>query len=68
LSDYWSGGVRTNFRYSHYHKYSSFASGVDLGLNYYNQEYDFSASLVARNLGGQVKAFEERHEKLPVDV
>jgi hypothetical protein len=68
LSDYWSGGVRTNFIYSHYDKYSSFAIGVDLGLNYYHQESDFSASLVARNLGGQLKAFEERHEKLPVDV
>lgn len=66
LSDYWSGGVRTNFIYSHYDKYSSFAIGVDLGLNYYHQESDFSASLVARNLGGQLKAFEERHEKLPV--
>ncbi|MGG6495838.1 UNVERIFIED_CONTAM: DUF3308 domain-containing protein, partial [Bacteroidetes bacterium 56_B9] len=53
---------------SHYDKYSSFAIGVDLGLNYYHQESDFSASLVARNLGGQLKAFEERHEKLPVDV
>ena len=45
-----------------------FAIGVDLGLNYYHQESNFSASLVARNLGGQLKAFEERHEKLPVDV
>lgn len=68
LSDYWSGGVRTNFIYSHYDKYSSFAIGIDLGLNYYHQESDFSASLVARNLGGQLKAFEERHEKLPADV
>lgn len=41
LSDYWSGGVRTNFIYSHYDKYSSFAIGVDLGLNYYHQESDF---------------------------
>ncbi|WP_291527770.1 type IX secretion system protein PorQ [Bacteroides sp. UBA939] len=68
LSDYWSGGVRTNFIYSHYDKYSSFAIGVDLGLNYYHQESDFSASLVTRNLGGQLKTFEERHEELPVDV
>ncbi len=68
LSDYWSGGVRTNFIYSHYDKYSSFAIGVDLGLNYYHQDSDFSASLVTRNLGGQLKTFEERHEELPVDV
>ena len=61
LSDYWSGGVRTNFIYSHYDKYSSFAIGVDLGLNYYNQESDFSASLVARNREDSLKLFEERH-------
>lgn len=68
LSDYWSGGVRTNFIYSHYDKYTSFAIGVDLGLNYYSQESDFSASLVARNLGGQLKSFDERNESLPVNL
>lgn len=68
LSDYWSGGVKANLIYSNYEKYSSFAIGVDLGLNYYNQSNDFSASLVARNLGGQLIAFDNRHEKLPIDV
>lgn len=68
LSDYWSGGFRTNFIYSNYDKYSAFAIGVDLGLNYYNYESDFSASVVARNLGGQLKAFEEKHEKLPFNL
>lgn len=68
LSDYWSGGVRANLIYSHYDSYSSFAIGVDLGLNYYHQESDFSTSLVVRNLGGQLKTFEEQHEELPADV
>lgn len=68
LSDYWSGGVRANLIYSHYDRYSSFAVGVDLGLNYFHQESDFSASIVVRNLGGQLKAFEEKHEKLPVNL
>lgn len=68
LSDYWSGGVKANLIYSNYEKFSSFAVGVDLGLNYYYQEKDFSFSLVARNLGGQIVAFEDKREKLPIDV
>lgn len=68
FSDYWSGGVKTNLIYSNYDKFSSFAIGVDLGLNYYHQDKDFSFSLVARNLGGQIVAFEDKHEKLPIDV
>ena len=68
LSDYWSGGVKTNLIYSEYEKYNSFAIGVDLGLNYYNDERSFSFSLVARNLGGQIVAFEDKHEKLPINV
>lgn len=68
LSDYWSGGVKANLIYSNYEKYSSFAIGVDLGLNYYDQSSDFSASLVARNLGGQLVAFDDKREKLPADL
>ncbi|WP_321438392.1 type IX secretion system protein PorQ [uncultured Bacteroides sp.] len=68
LSDSWSGGVTTKMIYSTYEKYSSFAIGVDLGLNYYNENSLFSASIVARNLGGQIKAFDESRESLPVDL
>lgn len=68
LTDYWSGGVTAKMIYSHYESYSSFAIGVDLGLNYYNANADFSASIVARNLGGQIKSFHEKNEKLPFDL
>ena len=68
LSDYWSGGVAGKFIYSKYDAMSSIALGVDLGLNYYNEESDFSASLVFKNLGAQVKAFEEETEKMPFDI
>lgn len=68
LTDYWSGGVTTKLIYSTYEKYSSFAIGVDLGLNYYDQTSDFSASLVAKNLGGQIVKFDNVHENLPVNV
>lgn len=68
LSDRWSGGVTGKFIYSKYESYSSMALGVDLGINYYHEESDFSASFTIRNLGGQIKAFEETHESMPVDV
>lgn len=68
LSDSWSGGVKTNFIYSTYGKYNSFGIGVDLGLNYYKEENGLSLSLTARNLGGQIVAFDETHEKLPFDL
>lgn len=67
LSDYISGGITGKMIYSSYEKYSSFAVGVDLGLNYYNSESDLSASIVARNLGGQIKTFNDLREKLPFD-
>ena len=37
-------------------KNSSMAVGVDLGLNYYNSENELSFSLVAKNLGGEIKS------------
>lgn len=68
LSDRWAGGATGKFIYSHYGSFSSVALAVDLGLNYYNDETDFSVSAVARNLGGQVKAFGDVHEKLPYSL
>ena len=68
LSERWSGGVAGKFIYSQYESLNSLAIGVDLGLNYYNPETDFSASLTFKNLGGQVKTFEENHEIMPIDI
>lgn len=68
LTDMLSGGVSGKFITSKYESYSSVALGVDLGLNYYDEEKNFSASLTLNNLGGQVKAFDDKTEKLPIDV
>lgn len=62
------GGITAKFIYSHIASYSSLAVGVDLGLNYYNPETEWSISAVAKNLGGQVKAYDEQYEKMPIDV
>ena len=68
LSERWAGGVSAKFIYSHYGAYSSAALAADLGLNYYNEETDFSFSVAARNLGGQVKSFGNQHDRLPADL
>lgn len=68
FSDRLTGGVSGKFIYSNYEQVYSLALGVDLGLNYYNPERMLSLSLVARNLGGQVKSFDEIQEPLPFNL
>ncbi len=68
LTDKISGGVSAKFITSNIAGYSSIAVGVDLGLNYYNAENELSISAVARNLGGQVKAYDDDFERIPLDL
>lgn len=68
LSEKWSGGVTAKFIHGNYAGYTSYAIGVDLGINYFVEESDFSASLTFMNLGGQIKTFEDSHEKLPMNL
>lgn len=68
LSSHWAGGVTAKFIYSHYGPYSSWALAADLGLNYYDEESDFSFSIAARNLGGQIKRFDNERDPLPADL
>lgn len=68
FSHYFTGGVTGKFIYSNYEQVYSLALGVDLGLNYYNPESLLSISVVARNLGGQVKTFDGIHEALPFNL
>ena len=68
LSERWVGGATGRLIYSKYADFTSVGLAVDLGLNYYNEENDFSFSAVAANLGGQVKAFGDDHERLPFNL
>lgn len=68
LTDHWAGGALGKFVYSKYGHFTSVALAVDLGLNYLNNSGDFSFSLVAANLGGQVKSFGDKREHLPFDL
>ena len=62
------GGITAKFITSYIGQFNSIAVGVDLGLNYYNPDTDWSFSAVARNLGGEVDAYEEEYGKMPIDV
>ena len=62
------GGITAKFITSYIGHYNSMAVGVDLGLNWYEPEEQWSVSLVAKNLGGQIKAYEEDYGKMPTDV
>lgn len=68
LTDRLSGGISAKFITSSLAGYNSMAVAVDLGINYYDPEMGWSLSLVARNLGGQIKAYEDDFEKIPTDV
>lgn len=68
LSDRWAGGANLNFIYSKYADFSAFAVAVDLGVNYYNEDSDFSLSAALRNIGAPLKSFDDRTERLPFNM
>ncbi len=68
LSNYISGGITARFISSHIASYSSAAVAFDLGINYQNEEHGWSLSAVAKNLGGQIKAYDDDFERIPIDL
>ena len=68
LTNTLSGGITAKFISSHIAGYNSLAVGVDLGLNYFDENSLWSLSAVARNLGGQVKAYDDEFERIPFDL
>lgn len=62
------GGITAKFIYSSLGSYNSLAMGVDLGLNWYEPEHEWSVSIVGKNLGGQLKAYDDDYEKMPMDL
>ena len=63
-----AGGVSVRYVYGKIASYSSMAVAVDLGVNWYLPETEWSMSLVAKNLGGQIQAYDNVFETMPLDV
>lgn len=62
------GGITAKFLASYIGDYNAMAMGVDLGLNYYDPTHEWSLSLVAKNLGGELKSYDENYGKMPLDL
>lgn len=63
-----SGGITLRGVYGSIGTYNSLAVAADLGLNLYIPESEWSVGIVAKNLGGQIKAYDEDFEKMPLDL
>ena len=68
LSNRISGGITARFVSSTIGSYSSAAVAVDLGISYLDEEEGWSLAAVAKNLGGQIKAYDDDFERLPLDL
>ncbi len=53
---------------SQYESYSALALAVDVAANYHNEKYLIDVSLLAKNIGGQITAFNNEHEALPFQL
>ncbi len=68
ISERWRGGITLKYLYSKYEDYTAGAVAADLGINYYDPDHEFTLSLVGKNLGGQVKKFNDYKDNLPWDI
>lgn len=73
LNDYFTVGATLKPIYSVYERYTSFALAADIGAHFQNKNKLFSAGLVLRNMGVQLKGFYDdesgqHRESLPFDI
>ncbi len=66
----WRVGVTAKAIYSQYEIYNSFGLAFDAGITYSNAEKLFSAALVMKNAGFQLKRYNpnDKHEPLPFEI
>ena len=68
LTNRLTGGIAARLITSYIADYNSIGFGVDLGLNYYDSDHEWSLGLVLKNLGGQLKAYHDNFERMPFDI
>jgi hypothetical protein len=66
-SDFYFGG-NVKFITSRLEQYNSLGVAADLGLIYMNEDLNFNAALVVRNLGSQITTYADLNERLPFEV
>lgn len=69
LNKIFSIGANFNTIFSHYESYGSWGMGADVAANMYHEESNITATIVARNIGYQIKGYTKKsHEPLPLEV
>jgi len=68
LTEHITGGVTAKIVASYIGQYNAMGAAIDLGLNYFDENHNWSIGAVARNLGGQLKAYDDNFERMPLDV
>lgn len=67
LSNHFRGGVSLKALYSSIETYSSLGLGVDVGISYYDDDKGYSASALFKNVGAQLKGYNDEREPLDWD-
>lgn len=68
LTEHITGGITAKIVASYIGQYNAMGAAIDLGLNYFDENHNWSIGAVARNLGGQLKAYDDNFERMPLDV
>lgn len=66
--EHWTYGGTLKFINSSYQQYNSSAIAMDFGLLYNDSANGFTASLLAKNMGVQLKSYADEKEDLPFDL
>ena len=68
LNPHWRGALSMKFLYSSWADYTSIGLCFDAGLSYYQADQGFSAGIVLKNVGAQLKAYNDERQKMPWDI
>lgn len=63
-----SYGINLKLIYSTLEQYSSIGLATDLAVTYHKPSKNFTAALVARNLGFQISSYSGTREEVPLDI
>ena len=61
-------GANIKFITSQLEQYNSLGAAIDFGILFINEDIDFNAALVIRNLGMQITTYADLRESLPLEI
>lgn len=68
LNERWRGGLSMQFLYSSFADFTALGLCFDAGLSYYHSEKGFSAGIALKNIGAQLKPYQDERQKMPWDI